>query len=244
YRRNPRFPRFKPDANTALWFPGQDDAQSSTIRDRSGNGNDGTLANTTWVQNSKGLWVLDFNGTTSIGTVSDAASIQNIFDGGGTIEAWVNLRNDGENDLGFILDKSANFIKSWTLRVASELAGQVQLVFLCVFDGTGGRWTTPRIVNLDNYCYVAVIYNADATTNNPTVIVDDSIFTVGSGLEEPAAPVGTRVSDAGVDLTIGNVADGSRTTDGAIGLVRASDISRTTGVLQGTYRQERGLFGV
>ncbi len=57
-------PAFKPDANTVLWLPGQDDAFSSTIRDRSGFGNDGTLTNgVTWERGSKGLWGQRYNGS-------------------------------------------------------------------------------------------------------------------------------------------------------------------------------------
>ncbi len=231
---------FRPDANTVLWLPGQDDAFSSTIRDRSGNGNDGTLANTTWVKNSKGLWVLDFNATTSIVTVSDAASIQNIFDGGGTIEAWINLASDGEQSLGNIVNKN------WRLRVDSESVGEIRLRFIQDFDGVAdGTWTTTtRALPINTCIYVAVSYDSDATTNNPTFVINETEFTVSSGITESVTPVGTRVSDIGTDLGIGNRTTVDRTTDGTIGLVRASDVSRATTVLQGYHQQERGLFGV
>ncbi len=51
---------FRPDANTKLWLPGQDDAFSSTIRDRSGNGNNGAITGPSWERNDQGLWYLDF----------------------------------------------------------------------------------------------------------------------------------------------------------------------------------------
>ena len=54
---------FRPDANTALWLLGQDDAYSAVIRDRSGNGNDGTITGATWTRLPSGLWGLDFDGS-------------------------------------------------------------------------------------------------------------------------------------------------------------------------------------
>ncbi len=39
--------KYQPDASTIVWLPGQDDAYSSTIRDRSGKGNNGTISGAT-----------------------------------------------------------------------------------------------------------------------------------------------------------------------------------------------------
>ncbi len=66
---------FRPDANTVLWLPGQDDAQSATIRDRSGNENDGILVGTTWAKNGKGLDVLSFDRTDDWVAIPTGASV-------------------------------------------------------------------------------------------------------------------------------------------------------------------------
>ena len=80
---------FRPDANCVLWLPGQDDPQSSTIRDRSGNGNNGTFgagaAAPTWKRLPSGLWVLDFDGLNDHTLISYHASLNPKLI---TIEIW------------------------------------------------------------------------------------------------------------------------------------------------------------
>jgi len=94
---------FQPDAYTVLWFPGQDDPQSATIRDRSGSGNNGTITGATWTRNGNGIWYLDFDGADDIVNIPDATSIQNVFDGGGSTVAWIYPESDGEGNLARIL---------------------------------------------------------------------------------------------------------------------------------------------
>jgi len=65
---------FRPDANCVLWYPGQDDAYSTVIRDRSGKGNHGTLVGTTWSRQSKGLWATLYDGNDYI-NVPDKANL-------------------------------------------------------------------------------------------------------------------------------------------------------------------------
>ena len=59
----------------------------STVADTSGNGNTGMLANTTWTASGKYGPALVFNGSTSVVTVADAASLRLTI--GMTLEAWV-----------------------------------------------------------------------------------------------------------------------------------------------------------
>ncbi|KKK96846.1 hypothetical protein LCGC14_2658680 [marine sediment metagenome] len=79
---------FRPDANTVLWLPGQDDPQSSTIRDRSGNSNDGAITGALWKQTGQGLWYLDFDGTDdNVNLGTDASMDLTNF----TIAVWAKL---------------------------------------------------------------------------------------------------------------------------------------------------------
>ena len=64
-----------------------DEGTGSTVTDLSGNGNTGTLANTTWSSGKYGS-ALAFNGTTSQVTIPDAASLH--LTTAMTLEAWVN----------------------------------------------------------------------------------------------------------------------------------------------------------
>ena len=54
----------------------------------SGNGNNGTIANATWAASGKYGKALQFNGTTALVTIPDAASLH--LTTGMTLEAWVN----------------------------------------------------------------------------------------------------------------------------------------------------------
>ena len=65
-----------------------DEGSGSTVADASGNGNNGTVANTTWAAAGKYGKALSFNGTSSRVTVPNAASLQ--LSAGMTLEAWVN----------------------------------------------------------------------------------------------------------------------------------------------------------
>ena len=58
------------------------------MADLSGNGNDGTVVNTSWATSGKYGNALSFNGTSSRVTVPNSASLQ--LSSGMTLEAWVN----------------------------------------------------------------------------------------------------------------------------------------------------------
>jgi hypothetical protein len=49
-------------SSCVLWLPGQDDARSARIRDRSGYKNHGTIYGATWERLPSGLWVNSFDG--------------------------------------------------------------------------------------------------------------------------------------------------------------------------------------
>ena len=78
---------FRPDANTVLWLPGQDDAYSSTIRDRSGQGNNGTITGATWAQTGQGLWYLSFTPNNYVDCGTDSST--NFISGDFTLGAWI-----------------------------------------------------------------------------------------------------------------------------------------------------------
>ena len=66
---------------------GFDEGSGTTTSDRSGNGNNGTLANTAWSTTGKFGNALSFNGTNASVTVADSNSLD--LTTGMTIEAWV-----------------------------------------------------------------------------------------------------------------------------------------------------------
>jgi hypothetical protein len=65
-----------------------DEGTGTTVNDLSGNGNTGTISNATWTSSAKFGNALVFNGTNSVVTIPDSASLH--LSSGMTLEAWVN----------------------------------------------------------------------------------------------------------------------------------------------------------
>ena len=65
-----------------------DEGSGSTVADASGNGNTGTITGATWAATGKYGKALQFNGSSALVTVPDAASLH--LSSGMTLEAWVN----------------------------------------------------------------------------------------------------------------------------------------------------------
>lgn len=226
---------FRPDASCVLWYPGQDDPQSAVIRDRSGNGNNGTIDGATWTRTGQGLWYLDFDGVDNLVTVTDSASITDIFDGGGTVVAWINAGSDGEGGFGMIWNKGDYF------SVFDEAAGKVKLRFAKYFSGDDGAWvTTATEVTINTWTFAAVTYNASGTAFDPIFYVNGAV----KANTESGTPTGTRDSKAGADLTIGNRSIADLTFDGGLALVRSFDEILTATRILDIYNQERHLFGI
>src|ERR1700729_3106318 len=66
---------------------GFDEGSGTTVTDASGNGNNGTISGATWSTAGKYGDALSFNGTSSLVTIPNSASLQ--LSGGMTLEAWV-----------------------------------------------------------------------------------------------------------------------------------------------------------
>ena len=81
---------------------------------------------------------------------------------------------------------------------------------------TDGHWaTTSTEVPINEFSFIAVTYNADATTNDPIFYRNAAVVAI----TEAATPVGTRDSDTGEDLLIGNRSAGDKTWNDLIGEV-------------------------
>ena len=223
--------------DTVLWLPGQDDAFSSTIRDRSGFGNDGAITGATWVTGPKGIRELDFDGASGLVNCGTDASIDDIFDGGGAVEFWVNPRSDGEGSAAQLYSKG-----NWSIEFSSEVGGLIIIRLSYAFDGaSGGNWrTSTAVIPINTYTYILMSYDNGNVANNPIFYVNDTV----PGITKVLTPVGTRNTDAASELLIGNRSDGARTHDGTLALVRACNAIPPVTTAAIHYRQERGLFGV
>lgn len=197
-------------------------AASGTEADLSGNANTGTVtigggSRDYAALDDAGDGCIDFDGAATLVTVADAASIQNVFDGGGAAVVMFNADSDGEGDVGRLVDKAG-----WYLNVQNESGGFVRLNFRVGFSGTEGIWQSAVDVPISTSLLAVVSYNADDVANNPTIYLFNlstgalSTLTVGAGLTETSTPVGTRTTDVASTFTIGNNAAGGATFDGRI----------------------------
>jgi hypothetical protein len=187
-----------------------------------------------------GTWALSFDGAASVVNVPDDAVIQNIWDGGGTAEFWIYADSDGEASVGRLADKVA-----WSVHLEGESGGSAKISFNQGFSTTGGKWTSATtVITLGQWVHVAVIYDSDSTANNPSVLVDG----LSVSMTEITTPSGTRTTDAGSDLEIGNNAAGSATFDGDIDqVILWSDTRTSAEITSNLYKHfiaaEQGLVG-
>lgn len=191
----------------------------SRIQDISGNGNDAlqtTEANQpgNLVSGINGIRCADFVAANNTAlTVADAASIQNIFDGGGAVFGAVRLDAITSAFGAYIMAGGSN---AWTLRGISDST----IRFTADFDTTDGIWQAgDDSIELGTPFIFGLTYDADSAANNPLLWVNGASV----AFVEDTTPVGTRVSGAGSAKTIGNAAFGSRQFDGPIGTLALYD---------------------
>ena len=197
---------------------------SGVATDKSGNGNHGTV---TIGAGARGATALDYGGDGALTfdgadtkvTVADAASILNIWDGGGACCALINATGIGESSTGRIFDKAG----LWRLYIESASGSTAKLTFDISFSGTDGAWsTTSRLITFGHTYAVCVRYNSDDVANDPTIYLTDladgvvQTLTVGSGLTESSTPTGTRDTDLAATLYVGNNSPTTRTWNGTI----------------------------
>src|SRR6202046_1183102 len=86
---------------------GFDEGSGTTVTDASGNGNNGTISGATWSTAGKYGDALSFNGTSSLVTIPNSASLQ--LSSGMTLEAWVNPSTVNANWRDVLYKANDNF---------------------------------------------------------------------------------------------------------------------------------------
>ena len=203
--------------------------------DGSGKGNDGTVtigagARDATALDDAGDGAIEFDAADTKVEIPDEANIQNVFDGGGWAFGIIDVDADGEGSQGRILDKVA-----WSVRVSSESGANLRIDFHYDFDGAAdGHWHTAVDIPKDTTVGWIVSYDADAVGNNPTLYIIHgttiSTLTVGDGLTRATTPIGTRVTDVGSALVIGNNTGQAATFDGHIDEIALANAGITTAV--------------
>ena len=189
---------------------------SGNIADSSGNGNAGVVTGCTYRQGGIESYSLSFDGIDDVITVADATELQDVFDGVGTLEAWIFPLSAGETATatqgGIIAEKGVTpGAVGWRWDLASGATG-ANLLLRQRTTGTTGVWTTsaPELA-FSAWHHVVLVYNT-TTMATPAMYVNGAAATVAV----TTAPTGTRQSDVGYDLTIGNNTTTAFTFDGRI----------------------------
>ena len=142
-------------------------------------------------------------------TIADDAKIDDVFDGGGYLSAWINPSSDGENNLGQIVQKGET-VAGFGLFLQDQSGDDIVLRFAVQFSGTNGSWaTTSRDIPINTWTHVVVVYDSSATTNDAVLYLNGDPATLTT-----TVPTGVYDTDNGDDLVIGSLANGTRTFDG------------------------------
>lgn len=171
-----------------------------------------------------------FNGMDSSSTHGPNAD--NIFSGGGTVDAWVFADTYGESSRGRIVDKTS--AAGWALFVDNA---NVTNSFSFSHDATGssnlGGWSGPNnSVSTGAWHHIAVTYDKGNINNDPIALVDGATVT----LTQAFTPSGSMSSDTDSDVVIGSNQGDSRAFDGMLDEIRLSTTARSVEWLQTQYR--------
>jgi hypothetical protein len=176
---------------------------------------------------------LPFNGSNDRIDYGSETELDNVFAGGGTVEAWISPASAGEAGFGRILCKEDN--SGWLLivdnvNVTSSITFQHEGA-----SGSVGIWAAPNATLAANVWHqVTAVYDKDSSANNAVLFVDGAAVTT-TELESPTGPLD---SDATSTLVVGNRPAGDRAYDGLIDEVRVSTVSHSSGWIGTQYRNQ------
>ncbi len=175
-----------------------------------------------------------YDGTTGIITVTDAASIQNITTK--TMIAWIYPTGWGEGGgYGRIIVKMNAVGWAWYLY---DAAHPNRMLYYNTFTGADGQWYSSANVNLNTWNCVGVTYDNSAVGNAPIFYIAG----VPVAVTQSDVPTGTRDTDAGQNLTIGNNVATSGTFQGTIGEVQVYNQILSAAKIQNIYLATRWRY--
>jgi len=182
----------------------------------------------------------DFDGTGDVVEVTKHADIDNIFDGGGSIELWVDIDSDGQGNSGRIIEKrSPSGLLGWSLWTETESGGNVALAFR--HDrATDGEWTSAVDIAINTVHHLVLTYDKDDATNDPILYVNAVARTEGSGLTESPEAAGSAKDDSSKDLHIGNQDGLGSSFDGQISGVHLYKTILTAAQVTSLYEAGKG----
>lgn len=189
--------------NDPLW---QTDCEGATFDSIDSNELTNTVTGADW--SSSGYIFTD--GDDDNINITDAAAIQNVFDGGGSFEFWANI--DGVDSGDVVASKNGK----WLVFLNTIASGKTRTSFYIDFSGTDGYFTSVDGLTINGWTHYFVTLADSNAGTIPIMYFNGEPSTVNVN----ANSVGTRVSDAGNDLMVGNRPDLAKDLDGIIGELR------------------------
>jgi len=163
-----------------------------------------------------------YNGGTSAITTGPAASVNNVFAGGGLVEAWIRPTTFGEGTEGRIIEKDSN--GGWQLHVDDVRANDsVRFTYDTTAAASDGEWIAAGTVTLGQWHHVALTMNSDNVTNVPVMYINGAAVTTTQG----GATSGSYLSDASSTAYVGSNEVSDHTFAGQIDEVRLSTTTRS-----------------
>jgi uncharacterized repeat protein (TIGR01451 family) len=186
----------------------------------------------------------DFDGVTDYVDAGSDSSIDNLFDTGGTVLAWINPRTFGGNGYGRIVDKSDSIFADggWAFQMFERSGALSQTVntvrFERGFTGERATWYAEQDSIITNtWQLLAVTYDDTLPTQTPAIYVNGVTKVVLSELSPTEIPA----SDADRPLFVGNFSEyyqsgSDRSFDGGLDEVRLVAAPRSAAWILAQYR--------
>ncbi len=205
-----------PDDATLASYWAFDEYSGSTVVDHSTAANNGSTTGAIYAAGVSGT-ALDFDGIDDYVSIADNAAIQNIWDGSGSVSFWINPDTLGEGSSGQILSKhNAGYTTGWFVGLSGQTGSNVGIQFAQYFATSSTGCTTTRSVPINSWSHIVIVYNSDSGANTPTIYLNGTPLTNSASNQG----TGTRATDVGQNLYIGNNAATTTTFDGKIDEVR------------------------
>ena len=152
------------------------------------------------------------------------------------VAAWINADSIGEGGAARIVDKRTSSNTGWQLFI-TDSSGSPVIAFQADHASTDmDRRTAVGLVSFDQWIHV--IYSWNGTTSGGVYYINGRL--AGTSLSTSGS--GAYVSDASVDLYIGNRSGGDRTFDGQIDDVRIFNYPVTAAQAKVLYNQSSAVL--
>ena len=160
-------------------------------------------AKTRAIEKPYNFWSLDFDGSDDSVNCGSDSSLDDIFDGGGSVSVWFN--SSAINATHTIVSKKGGGTGYWAIRISDNSGNTGRFYFIKSFDSS--HYTTQqstRDINANTWYHAVVVYNADSDSNRITAYLNGEVITnLSTTMDGTDTPTGTRISDANQDVLIG-----------------------------------------